>query len=357
MSLDLTKLIVRLPGENKGGICAEYEVAYLELDKLAAGIPQSIMGDSVIEGKEPDWKRLRQNCLELWNQTRDLRVATYLTVASICLDGIDGLRDGLKVIDYLIKDNWEDFWPRLDPEDGRDPTERINILSMLSPLKGSYNDPLMFISRFRDIRLFQDKPYTLRDYMIASSEIDSGETAINFQSFNAEMASVPMEAMRGRLDEINEIISLLNDISKEINDKTEGIGIVSFEALYDELKILAKFYSSYIPGESEISEEGNFETEDLQGNTVNPRAANARAFNLNGYRPTTRNEALMLLRKSADYFRSTEPTNPVPYLLERALRIAGMNFVDLLADISPDSLERIRDQLGINKDNQGTGGI
>ena len=54
-------------------------------------------------------------------------------------------------------------------------------------------------------------------------------------------------------------------------------------------------------------------------------------------------------KKSADYFSKHEPSNPIPFLLQRALRMADMNFVDLLKDIEPGYVDRIKDVLGIPK--------
>ena len=56
------------------------------------------------------------------------------------------------------------------------------------------------------------------------------------------------------------------------------------------------------------------------------------------------------MKKSADYFREVEPTNPVPYLLDRVLRIAEMNFIDILRDIDPGAVDRIKEQLGLPRD-------
>lgn len=344
----LKPLDIGVAGE---GICVEYDVEYLELDSLASGIPNSIMGDSIVEGKESDWQKLRDNCMLLWNSTRDLRVATYLSVASLCIEGLSGFRDGLKVIKYLVDNHWENFWPNLDPMDDNDPTERINIISMLSPRQGSYNDPLMFISRFRDVKLFNDKGYTLRDYMNISNELDPSEKKVSAEFFNAEMLSFSLAVMKERLDVTNEIISILKHISEVMNTKMKDKGSVSFDALNCELKVLVKFYSSYVSsGESILSDEKNLELE-VDGRIKNSDSVRYMStMNIKDYIPLNRSDALILLRKSADYFRKTEPTNPVPYILERALRIAGMNFVDILSEISPDSVARVREQLGVMKD-------
>ncbi|MCR5084844.1 MAG: hypothetical protein K6A65_05015, partial [Succinivibrionaceae bacterium] len=73
----------------------------------------------------------------------------------------------------------------------------------------------------------------------------------------------------------------------------------------------------------------------------------AMAFSLDAYAPTTRSEALLLLRKAADYFQKAEPTSPVPFLIKRAVRMAEMNFIELLGEIDQNALDRGREQLGV----------
>ena len=73
------------------------------------------------------------------------------------------------------------------------------------------------------------------------------------------------------------------------------------------------------------------------------------AFSIAEYHPASRSEALLLLKKSAEYFEAAEPTSPVPFLLRRALRMAEMNFIDILAEIDANALDRAREQLGVPK--------
>ncbi|MDR0997515.1 MAG: hypothetical protein LBL70_00475, partial [Treponema sp.] len=60
-------------------------------------------------------------------------------------------------------------------------------------------------------------------------------------------------------------------------------------------------------------------------------------------------DALLLLRKSAEYFQKSEPNSPIPLLVNRALRFSEMNFIELLEDIVPDALLRGKEILGIKE--------
>ena len=118
--LDLEKMLVPVSGDHPAGTLEEYNQLYLQLDELAMGKPASTMGDSIIEGTDPDWYGLRDACLKLWETTRDLRVAIYLCIAEFSIEGLKGFSDALAVLEYLVEKHWEDFYPLLDADDDND---------------------------------------------------------------------------------------------------------------------------------------------------------------------------------------------------------------------------------------------
>lgn len=343
MDLMLDKLKQPVSEAAPSGENQEYDPLYLALEELANGVPASQMGDSVIEGKEPDWRQLQKNCLELWGKTRDLRVAAYLAVSGLALHGLQGFADGLELMRYLLAEQWDSFWPQLDPDDDNDPLERLNIIAMISPPPGAYDDPLHFLALFRNQRLAPANiPYTLRDLMIAEGELDGDEKHLDLNLLNAEMSAVPVSTMIEQGVLVERIQNLLTEISSLFESHTELYSL-SFALLGDELKRLKRFYSRFsLEGEqTEESEDAVSEIASRQA-VVRPGSAD-----LTSVRAGNRAEALLLLRKGCEYFQTSEPTSPVPYLINRALRMAEMNFLDLLAEIDANAFERGRDILGV----------
>lgn len=333
--------------DNQSGDNLEYNPLYLEMENLATGVPESVMGDAVVEGREPDWRKLCSNCQDLWKTTRDLRVAVYLTLSLSQLDGINGFCDGIKLVNFLVSDMWESFYPQLDADDDNDPTERLNILQIISPSVTSGNDAFTFLRTFRQIKLFENKKWTLRDLLIYQGEI-STEESFDTALFNAETVSAPKETVDEKVRVINEILELLDKINNEIEQKTNNEYSFSFECLKKELSTLLKFYSKLSATDEQETQEPAAVIETSAG--TNNDNKNSSFINIENYKPRNRNEALLLVKKSADYFREVEPTNPVPYLLDRVLRIAEMNFIDILKDIDPGAVDRIKEQLGLPRD-------
>jgi len=345
--LDLKKMLSAIPGENPAGKLEEYNPLYLQLDELARGKPASTMGDSIIEGTDPDWHGLRNACLKLWETTRDLRVAMYLAIAEFSLDGLKGFSDALAVTEYLVEHLWADFFPNLDPDDDNDPTERLNIFAMISPPNRSYSDPLMFISKFRMLKLIEGKKYTLRDLLIINGELEVNEDKLDPILFQGEMRSVPIDEMRQHKEVVVQITSRLDHITEMVNGHLPGDGL-AFSDLLGELKNLQNFYDAYLmePEKESAEEPGEQPAADSAAPAPAIRRSQA-AFDLNSFVPTNRAEALLMLKKSAEYFQMTEPTNPVPLLVDRALRMANMSFLDLLGDVEPAALEKGREIFGV----------
>ncbi len=344
---ELTTKLADGAGEN-----LEYDTLYTRMDELAVPVPAQEIGENVVEGRDADYRELNKTCLALWGKTRDLRVAVYYTISSCCLDGLEGLSRGLKVIKYLIDELWDSFYPQLDPDDDNDPTERINILNMLSPPSGSYNDQIQFLARFRGLKLADGLPYTLRDVLIAQGILSSRDEPVDYSLLQAQMRGVSYEAINAKLNLTAEIQELLDGITETFNGHIGDSGYLNFEAFNKELKHLKKFYEQYAgtPAAPESVNESAAAPESQSAPVkAAPQAVQipADSFDIKTYTVKNRADALMLIQKCAEYFKKAEPTSPLPYLLARSLRMAEMNFVDILAEIDQNALEKVKEQLGV----------
>jgi type VI secretion system protein ImpA len=347
----LEEMALPLEGENPAGGNLEYDALYLEMDTLAVAVPDSQMGESIIEGRKPDWKKLGENCMSLWAKTRDLRVASYLAMAETATGGLEGCVSAFKLILFLIRDMWETMYPNLDPDDDNDPTERLNIFAMLSPQPGAFNDPIMFISKFRMLRLVPALPYTLRDHLISINEFEAADGhSFSPELIAGELMRIPQEEVEKQAALARELKETIEAISTEASEKMSGGNILSMPSLLAEAGKLEKFYTNYLQslgGAANVSAEGA--GEDAPSINAGESVPAGGVFNLATFKPSSRAEALLLLRKGAEYFQRQEPNSPIPLLVNRALRFSEMSFIDLLEDIVPDSLSQGKKILGIKE--------
>ncbi|HAH70802.1 MAG TPA: type VI secretion system protein TssA [Succinivibrionaceae bacterium] len=349
---DISSMLTELPNGRSGENC-EYDSLYLELEEMAVPVAGQEMGEEVTEGRDADFHKLQQSCEILWKKTRDLRVAAYFTIADFCNNGLIGLEQGLTLINYLVSNMWDEVYPQLDPDDDNDPTERINSLAMISPKQGAFGDPIMFMNHVRGVKLTDELPYTLRDYLVAQGILDKSDDELDVALMQAQMRVLPYEEIEERLKLTSHIEELLTGIAKIVNEKVGQNGYLSFESLEGELRHLKKFYESvgsqmHVHSEIKTDVEGSVldkETQDQDDKKV--LQTTAKITDVASLQIDNRSDALVLIRKCSDYFSKAEPTSPLPYLLNRALRMADMNFVDILAEIDQNSLDKVKEQLGV----------
>jgi type VI secretion system protein ImpA len=334
-----------LEGEKPAGENMEYDQAYLELDPLARG-------QGLTEGDGPDWKQLSKNCISLWGKTRDLRVAAYLTIAETAIGGIKELAAGLQLINFLVKEMWDTVYPLLNPEEDNDPTERINIFAMLSTETGAMNDPILFINRLRETKLMPPLPYTIRELLIAQGEIEPLDgQSVNLNLIIGELSGIPSQQFMEQAGYVKIAKEMIASICQEVNGKLVGETSLAMTTLAKEVDKLVKFFNNHVDTfvspakEEDIASEAAPETASRPSS--GPGAGASGSVNIAAYKPVARADALLLLKKTIEYYQTMEPNSPVPLLLERALHIAQMNFLEILENIVPEALPHGKDILGV----------
>ena len=76
--LEVEQLLEPVSAESPCGENLEYDADFQEMERGSQGTPEQQFGDTVIEAQSPDWKTVRGKALELFQRTKDLRVAVYL---------------------------------------------------------------------------------------------------------------------------------------------------------------------------------------------------------------------------------------------------------------------------------------
>src|ERR1051326_2853828 len=119
------QLTAPLAGDDPCGIDLAAGTQLIELDALVRRKPKTQFSEAV----EPDWVAVRKTCLGLFEKSRDLRVAVTFPQSLLSTEGLQGLAEGLAVIQGLLEKHWATVYPKLDPDDNNDPLQRMNTLS------------------------------------------------------------------------------------------------------------------------------------------------------------------------------------------------------------------------------------
>ena len=347
MPLDVQQLLTPISADAPCGTDLRYDRRALEVLRQAEGKPEQVMGDQTIPAEEPDWREIRDGCLEVFAVGKDLRVAAWLTLASVKLDGFPGLRDGLALVRGLLDQYWALFFPQLDPDDNNDPTERANILSSFNTPYKTFGDVMRIHERIMEAPLCESRQlgrFGLKDIMIASGElaqepgvsatapdlkiIDGAfdetdldklqalESATREAWEHAQVVDKSFTASAGanRAPEMTKFITLLKDAHTQVRRRLDRrMGVVSDV--------------DSAPG--------------TDGNTGD--ASRPNSLRLDG-ELTNRDQVGVLFDKIYRYYERSEPSSPVPLLMKCCGRMVGRRFTDIVKVLTPDAvalLERL----------------
>ena len=320
----------------------EYDPRMVELEEKMAGQPERTMGDSVIPAEPPDYRKIEKAAATLMQESRDLRIVVIWTIARLANAGVNGLLEGLKLIAALSENMWDDLLPV--PDDG-DVQERISALTRLSPMPGSFDADRSVPRLLLEVPL-TDSPqlgaYGLRDVNEAPEGSDASRT------IHAALRDTPEEEKALLLRDLEESLNLLKQIRDVYSAHNQGTP--DFSILSDMLKQMQIFLrvqsdvatapqQAAVSAESESGEKPAHESSMTQAVSKPQNSPVPSSAGLDTQ--VGRAEMVQLMHQVSDWFRKNEPSSPVPYFLQRAIRSVGVSYIDLVADIDPSSMERV----------------
>ncbi len=342
--LDLTTLLAPIPGDSPCGKDLSYDPAYTTLLKDAEGTPERQTGDSVIAAEDPHWPTIRSTALELFSQSKDLRLSLLLALSGMETDGLPGLAAGLRLTAELLDKLWSDAFPRLDPEDNNDPTERANIVSALAVPPATFGDTFRFHERASRVPLCSSPQlgrFSLSDMRVAMGDEQPvpEKAATELSVIEAALTDTPLESLqatRGAAQECHDACKAIENAFLTHAGPGVGPSLGAFRALFADMM---KRLDAHISGRTGTVDAGSAASHDDQpGGGV--RGVSGQIRNAEDVR-----RALDLI---CQYYDRHEPSSPIPILLRRAQRLVSKSFLDIIRDMSPEALDKLSTISGEN---------
>lgn len=345
--LDVEALLKPISDEAPCGEDLRYDARYSAVMRLSEGKPEQQIGDQIIPAEEPDWREVRDGCLDLFlgsdKKTKDLRLSMLLMLAAMRLGKFEGLRDGLTVVSSLLENQWEQFHPKLDPDDGNDPTERVMIIGSLAVPPGSFGDPMRFQDRVREIPIVESRMLGrvgLREIMIATGELppptDPNTPKLDSAAVEAVFEEAETDALTAIATLIDECVALVQKIEDVLTAKVgagKSIDLSTFRTVIaDAAKQVRK----------RLAKRG-VAVGDAGGDAVGGGGGGGGGMRLAGD-VASRDDVENAIEKVVRYYDEREPSSPVPLLLIAAKMLVGKKFSDIYRILPPDAvamLERI----------------
>lgn len=296
----------------------------------------------------PDWRKLRTLIVELLSDGRSLDLLVYLAVTSAALEGWQGVRDGLVLISESLVEYWEDIHPL---PDGEEPESerfwgRCNLLAQLGEPPRKPGDPLGYLEKVLRAPLsFEGRS---APGFWAVWEFEQGGNA------GDESAAVKEHLQRMSPTDRDQLRKLVADATAAV-ERIEGLIATNAgtgysasltEHLLKTLQATGRSLDAATGGILGAEEApGKGATSFGAGQPVfahkNQAAANAAI--------TSSEDVRRILNRVIDYYRKSEPSSPVPLLLQRALKLVDADFIAIVKNLNKDSEYQFRTTLDVNE--------
>lgn len=333
--IPVDELTAPLKGDDPCGEDLSSGGSLIELGALVAGKAESQFGAA----EPPDWRKVRQTCLDLFGRSRDLRVAVDLCLALSCTEGLGGLGDGLTVLNRLLKNFWEPLYPKLDPEDKNDPTQRMNIIGDLGAPVGKFGDNFRFIERLQTISLTNSRQFgklTLGAIIEArrgpSPKEPPAAGTIAPAQIEAAFRDTPADEVELTFKQTVDALAQLKAIEVFLNEK---VGSVKAANLSELEKSLIAIQGVVRPFLKKAKIEGEEAGEKVEKNETKVEEG-----------ISTRDDVLRVLRDVRGFYAKHEPASPIPLLVNRIERMVPMSFLELINEMAPDSMKNLNSIIG-----------
>lgn len=318
-----------------------YDPGLQELETLARGKPETQFSAA----EPPNWKELRTRCLELFARSKDLRVAMTLTVASLELDGLPGFLESLAVIKGLVERFWPTVYPQLDPGDDNDPLQRMNIVATMAMPVGTYGDSFRILERLRAIPLcdsVQLGRYSLADIIRAETGAPSTDDKpeVKMAQIDAAFRDSVQDDLGQKFRVLSDCVKLVQAIDESVTQTVGAANAPDLTPLSGELAAMLSRIAPYVKKGVVQAVEG-----DGAPGAADQGSAGQFALSTEG-EIRSREDVLNLIQKICQYYERNEPSSPVPLMLKRAARLAEMDFMQIINDLSPDAIPQIRTVTG-----------
>jgi type VI secretion system protein ImpA len=229
--------------------------------------------------------------------------------------------------------------PRLDPSDNNDPLQRMNIIASFATPVGTFGDPVRILERLRAAPLCDSVHmgrYGLADIMRAETATPSADDkpAISTAQIDAAFRDSNPDQLQNIFGVLGDSIDMVQWIDEFLTETVGPSNAPDLIPLSSELISMRRRIAVYLPKVASAAD----------GSTALSAGAPGEsniAVSVPG-EIRSREDVVRTLQKICEFYTRAEPSSPVPLVLKRAARLAEMDFMQIIKDMSPDAISQIR---------------
>ena len=276
---------------------------------------------------EIDWRPIIGMIEQQSARTKDVWLAVYLCRAGAKSGQLALVETGALYLAGLLERYWETVHPQLEEygfQGRKGPCESLGA-------RGEFLGPLERTPLLEHPRLGR---FSGADFV----RFRAGAEAVEgYGMFRAALAETPDETLTEIVGRLDVIAGAIRRADAVLTANADGDTGANFQPTYDLIAQMKQAVGSFTsaPAEAdaapEAGAEGGVETGAPSG--AGPRIAG---------RVESREDVVKALDAITDYYRRREPTSPVPAALLRVREWVNLDFLALLEDIAPNSLDEAK---------------
>jgi type VI secretion system protein ImpA len=342
MTIDIDALLAPVSDASPCGEDLMFSAAFDEIQEARRADDQSLdQGEWIKDVKEADWRFVAEQCaLLLRTQSKDLRLAVWLTEALAHRAGMAGLTQGYVLMRELCERYWSGLHPLPDGDEGLD--YRISPLEWMISRSVDLLNGMALTDAARGM-------FSALDWHQAHRRGTEHEDAhVSIEQIEAARAATASSFYEGLLHRLQEFAAALHAFETLLRERAGDAapGFAPVRDAFDEVRLLAERFARE---RGVTATSGANEASVLSDARSEQAVSSAKPVQSMTIAVSERAQAIAQLKSIAEYFRRTEPHSPVAFLAEKAVRWADMPLDQWLANVIKDesSLAHLRELLGL----------
>jgi type VI secretion system protein ImpA len=330
VALDIDALLEPVSADQPAGPDLSYDDKRLEIETAF----ESGFSDAGDRGSDVNWSDVVKLIADQCVATKDVWLGIYLARAGALSGKLEVVDQGSALLAGLFERFWDSVHPQLDEYglQGRvGPCESlVRIAEFIGPLRRTVliAHPRLGSYSGADFERFERNGDAESDYGM-------------FRAAMQETDQADIVATIAQLDAIRENIRRVDGVFAA---QAPGEG-PNFQATYEALGQMRSSVARFGP---EDAAEAPAAAGEQHGDST-PSGDAGRT----GGRIDSRDDVVRAIDAIADYYRRREPASPVPLVLARAREWVSLDFLNVLEDIAPGSMDEARRVLVSQRGQEG----
>lgn len=334
LKLDLQSLLAPIAVDNPRGGNMEFDAAIDAIREARENDPDDLPFDEWSSTpRKADWQQVIRLSQELLShRSKDLQVACWLCEALLHQHGLIGLAAALEFMQAFIQAYGDTCWPEPDEDDESLHDSKLQWLDrqLVLPLirLQLLGQPESSLSYWRQVQEFEHKVIIhpeMRDTLLKEGDF-SLHRYLNWAS------SIPSAKLAQTVQTLNQVRTALLSFElsyKQYHGNNSGDRLRTISQTLNEMDdLLQRLGKESSPDYNDI----------IMLNVLDPNAQTN--VHISGaetsHQSMSRDLAISQMLTIAHFFRQSEPSSPVPFLMERGARWANMTLTEWLDEMLQD---------------------